>query len=100
MHDGPLDMRFNQMSDAPTAADVLNTHSEVQLAKVLRFIFLVPRLAKGGGKSWEGAETAKDDNPAGHEVLPGGVHLRERRAAARRGRDPRTGRPFGSWGDL
>lgn len=34
MHDGPLDMRFDQGSDAPTAADVLNTHSEVQLSKV------------------------------------------------------------------
>lgn len=35
MHDGPLDMRFDQTSDStPTAAHVLNTHSEVQLTKV------------------------------------------------------------------
>lgn len=35
MHDGPLDMRFDQTNhDTPTAADVLNTHSEVQLTKV------------------------------------------------------------------
>jgi 16S rRNA (cytosine1402-N4)-methyltransferase len=35
MHDGPLDMRFDQSNDdVPTAAHVLNTHSEVQLTKV------------------------------------------------------------------
>lgn len=33
-HDGPLDMRFDQRSGGVTAADVLNTHSEVQLTKV------------------------------------------------------------------
>lgn len=33
-HDGPLDMRFDQRGGGHTAADVLNTHSEVQLTKV------------------------------------------------------------------
>ncbi|KAF1323919.1 S-adenosyl-methyltransferase mraw, partial [Globisporangium splendens] len=37
MHDGPLDMRFDQSNDViPTAAHVLNTHSEVQLTKIFK----------------------------------------------------------------
>uniref|UniRef100_M4BKD3 Uncharacterized protein n=1 Tax=Hyaloperonospora arabidopsidis (strain Emoy2) TaxID=559515 RepID=M4BKD3_HYAAE len=37
MKDGPLDMRFNQQDeDRPTAADAVNTLSEVQLTKIFR----------------------------------------------------------------
>ncbi len=34
LRDGPLDMRFNRLSGTKTAADVLNTFSEHNLAKV------------------------------------------------------------------
>ncbi|DBA00821.1 TPA: hypothetical protein N0F65_004726 [Lagenidium giganteum] len=36
LHDGPLDMRFDQRSGAPTAADVLNSASEVELTRIFK----------------------------------------------------------------
>ncbi|TYZ58066.1 hypothetical protein PybrP1_010718, partial [[Pythium] brassicae (nom. inval.)] len=49
-HDGPLDMRFDQRGGGATAADVLNTHSEVQLTKIFRD-FGEERLAKEFAKA-------------------------------------------------
>src|SRR4029079_1007904 len=35
-HDAPLDMRMDQTSGQPTAADVLNTYDQVDLERILR----------------------------------------------------------------
>ncbi|RLN73531.1 hypothetical protein BBJ28_00013606 [Nothophytophthora sp. Chile5] len=51
LHDGPLDMRFDQRdASRPTAADAVNTLSEVQLAKIFRD-FGEERLAKEFAKA-------------------------------------------------
>lgn len=52
--DGPLDMRFDQSSNTPTAADVVNTGSEVELTKVRPYVFL----------SWLSSSIDVDDDPA------------------------------------
>lgn len=50
MGDGPLDMRFDQSGDAPTAADVVNGESEVALTKIFK-VYGEERLAKEYAKA-------------------------------------------------